>query len=203
MLTFFDRASLDRGNFSSFIGALKTPIQFKIGIDAGQTLCKLAVAVPSETFVGIEIKTQQAKHAYGRAKALRLDNVIVINDEAAFFLANHCPSSIFSKVHIYFPTPYLSALQKVDRSLAHLLLVRRFVDELYRVVMPGGAVRIATDVGEYYRAIERLFDFSRWMNVHWSQLNIEKPANCFVGTPCELECRRAGKDIFAVELLRI
>lgn len=200
---FFDRVSLGQGVFRNVLNELSVPIQLKIGIDTGATLCKLAVASPDELFVGVEIKPLQAKKAYLRAKRLKINNIVIINDEAAFFLTNHCPAAIFSAVHIYFPTPHVAALKKLDRTLAHRLFVPKFVNELYRVVMPGGAVRIATDVAEYYRRIERLFGYSHWMRVNWSDLKIERPADCLIGTPCEMEYRRAGRQILAEELLRI
>ena len=202
-LMFFNRASLEGGSFRSVCSNLDVPIQLMIGIDTGTTLCKLAASSPNEMFVGIEIKSHQAREAYLRAKRLKVDNAIIINEEAEFFLTNYCPTSVFSAVHIYFPTPYVAALQKLDQSLAHRLFVRKFVDELYRVVLPGGSVRIATDVADYYRTIESLFDYSRWMQVNWSELRIRKPKGFLIGTPCERDYRRAGRQIWAVELLRI
>jgi tRNA (guanine-N7-)-methyltransferase len=202
-LMFFDRASLGQEAFRAVFNEQGVSVQLKIGIDTGTALCKLALASPDELFVGVEIKPHQAREAYLRAKRLKIDNIVIINEEAAYFLASHCPAAAFSTVHIYFPTPYVAALKKLDRSLDHRLFVPKFVDELYRVVMPGGAVRIATDVAEYYRGIERLFHYSRWIRVNWSDLKIEKPADCLIGTPCELDYRSAGRQILAVELLRV
>jgi tRNA (guanine-N7-)-methyltransferase len=200
---FFDNALLRRGAFERVVAGLMSPVQLKIGIDTGATICRLAHSQRGQIFVGVEIKARNASLAYQRAKRYGLSNVIIVNEEAESFLINSCPSSLFSAVHIYFPTPYVDALRRLDPSIRHKLFVKSFVDELFRIVMPGGLVKIATDVAEYYKEIERLFEFSRWIQVDWSELAVEKPPGCLVGTQCEVAYRLGGRKIFFLELLRV
>jgi tRNA G46 methylase TrmB len=199
----FSQVDIELKKFEDMAKRESRPIQLKIGVDVGVTLCRLAAHNLSSIFVGVEIKQEKAQIAFKRATALKLKNVWVVNSEAQDFISKHCPRDCFDVVHVYFPTPYPEALKQLGLDVSNLLITSEFMTEVHRTLKIGGALRIVTDVETYFRSIERYTDLSRWLHVEWRHLEIEKPSECLVGTPTEKHCRREGRAIFSMQLLKI
>ena len=194
---------LAHGRFETATQQHTGPIELKIGIDTGVTLCRLAAANPETLFVGVEIKRPNAERAYRRAVESSLANVWVVNDEASNFIRKHCLSSSFSATHIYFPTPFPGALRKIGVNSSDRLITARFMDDAHRVLGISCSLRIITDVSEYFRMVESFAVLDKWLHVEWRELKLPIPKGCLVGTPTEVKYRRESREIYSMQLLKI
>ena len=171
--------------------------ELKIGIDTGRALCRIASHIPQNFFVGVEVKEDKSAVAAERVSTHQLANVCIVNMEAHTFLRRLNINEYFRAVHLYFPTPWPRSI-----GLRNRLISMDFIDDLYRILQPGGVIRILTDHKDYYQHACRLFDAERWWAVEWSQVKSGQRKNYYVGTPCEIHYVNQGKEIFALQLFR-
>ena len=80
-----------------------------------------------------------------------LANVRVWPGDARLFLARYVPPASLRAVHVYFPDPWWKARHKKRRVFAEPL-----VADVERALVPGGDLRVATDVEEYFGVIRDL-----------------------------------------------
>lgn len=155
------------------------PIEIEIGYGNSKLLYELARSAPSTYFVGVD----RNRAWFRRVLRLTLNepslpNLLYLEAEGKQFLIESIPSARIQRVHLYFPTP----LPKEDR-----IFSRQFIDEVYRVLIWGGELRVITDVRDYYLHIAELLDEVGWRHTRWTALGIPVPQGLLVGTPCEVE----------------
>jgi tRNA (guanine-N(7)-)-methyltransferase len=154
-------------------------VEIEIGYGSSRLLSELAKRSPDTYFIGVDRNPRWFWQAKRRiSKESQLPNLVYLLAEGRQFLAEHVPSSRVRRLHIYFPTPH----PKVDRMFSP-----QFIDEVYRVLMEGGDLRIITDIRGYFDDIAALLDDVGWQYRHWTSLGISLPSGLLVGTPCELE----------------
>lgn len=172
-------------------------VDLKIGIHKGAFLCRMASKLRDRFFVGVECKEEESKLAADRVNRQRLDNVMVVNMEAHRFVRDCVADATFQGVHVYFPTPYPWAIGLNSR-----LITSTFATELARILKPGGELRIVTDHEEYYKEMCHLFDAQSWWALDWQRLDVGQIEKFFVGSPCEVDYRSEGAEIFALQFWR-
>jgi tRNA G46 methylase TrmB len=173
--------------------------ELKIGISIGQFFCRLASLYRDRFFVGLELKPLSSYLAASRALKKSLTNGVVINIEAYHYISTLVLDDSFNVIHVYFPTPYPSAL-----GLSHRLINSPFVEEAFRVLKPRGVLRIATDDKNYYAEMCELFDVNRWQAMTWQPLGLKLRRNHLVGTKHEMKYRREKNTrIYTLQMMRI
>jgi tRNA (guanine-N7-)-methyltransferase len=127
------------------------PVELEVGSGKGLFLANAATANPGHNFFGIELSRKYARKAAERVAKRKLTNVRVLSGDARLFLAKYVPPLSLSAVHVYFPDPWWKARHKKRRVFAEPMVV-----DVERSLVPGGDLRVATDVEEYFGVIVAL-----------------------------------------------
>jgi tRNA (guanine-N7-)-methyltransferase len=124
------------------------PVELEVGSGKGLFLVNAGAAEPGHNFLGIELSKKYAGLAQERVAKQRLSNVKVLAGDARAFLARFVPPASLHTVHVYFPDPWWKKRHKKRRVFTESLVV-----DLERGLRPGGELRVATDVEEYFGVI--------------------------------------------------
>ncbi len=121
------------------------PVEIEVGMGKGQFLVMAALQRPEVNFFGIEVVRKYQLYAATRCAIRRLRNVRTVCADARWVLHFFVPTASVQAVHVYFPDPWWKARHKKRR-----LFTAEFVQDVARVLRPGGELHLATDVEEYF-----------------------------------------------------
>jgi tRNA (guanine-N7-)-methyltransferase len=127
------------------------PVELEIGSGKGLFLLNAATADPTHNFLGIEISRKYARLAAERLAKHTIPNAKVWPGDARIVLPRHIPAASLRVVHVYFPDPWWKKRHKKRRVFTEAL-----VTEIQRILEPGGQLRVASDVEEYFAVIRDL-----------------------------------------------
>jgi tRNA (guanine-N7-)-methyltransferase len=127
------------------------PVEIEVGSGKGLFLITAAQAHPSINYLGIEIERKYQLYTATRVAKRELLNARVTNADARRFVRDCVPSGSVQGVHVYFPDPWWKKRHHKRR-----VFTREFAAQCERVLEPGGWLRVATDVGEYFQIITQL-----------------------------------------------
>jgi tRNA (guanine-N7-)-methyltransferase len=119
----------------------------EIGFGGGEHLIWQAHANPDVGLIGCEVFEDGVVKVLSAIDADKLPNVKVCTEDARGLL-RWLPSASVDRVFILFPDPWPK-----KKHVKRRLINRALVDELGRVMPPGGELRIATDIGDYLRTM--------------------------------------------------
>lgn len=128
------------------------PVEMEIGFGKGWYLLNVTQAHPEINYFGVEIVKKYQLFTATRLVKRSLANVRVACGDAKQFVASGIPEGSLQAVHIFFPDPWWKS-----RHQKRKLFSADFVENLPKVVKPGGMIYIATDVPEYFADITALF----------------------------------------------
>lgn len=117
-------------------------IELEIGFGHGRFLYERGQACPEARLVGLEIKKKWAHLVRERCRARGLHNVTVWSDDARELLPR-LPAGCVQRVFMHFPDPWWKRRHEKRRLTGDTLL-----DEIVRVLSPGGEFFMQTDVAE-------------------------------------------------------
>jgi tRNA (guanine-N7-)-methyltransferase len=117
------------------------PIELDIGFGRGLSLFERAAAAPESRIIGIEVKAKLAYRAEERLLRRGQRNVTVLWGDARELLKRAEPSGSVLRVALHFPDPWWKKRHDKRRVVRRTLL-----DELVRLMKPGGELFIQTDV---------------------------------------------------------
>jgi len=129
------------------------PLELDVGYGRGASLFSRAEVAPESRLIGIEIKAKWAYKVDERRKRLGLDNVRAYQGDAREVLSRAGPDGCLSSVYVHFPDPWWKKRHRKRRVLGDA-----FADDLARLLRPGGALFVQTDVedrGAMYRDLLR------------------------------------------------
>jgi tRNA (guanine-N7-)-methyltransferase len=119
-------------------------IEIEIGFGRGMFLVQRAQAAQGSALLGIEIKDKLAVHVSDRLTRLGLDpRVRVLAGDVRTILPQLRPAKSVARVFMGFPDPWWKKRHARRRLLGSPLL-----DEIVRVLRPGGELFLQTDVEE-------------------------------------------------------
>lgn len=95
-------------------------------------------------WVGCEIKFGRVRKIWSKIKNLELNNLFAICGEGNGVTKRYFPSGSIDNVFINFPDPWPK-----KRHAKHRIIQASFVEELLRVLKPGGIVTFVTDDVDY------------------------------------------------------
>jgi len=100
-------------------------------------------------------------------------------------------------VHIYFPTPYPQSIGLTNR-----LVNRAFLEQVYRILVSGGSLRIVTDHEEYFSGICDSLRTRPWWYVDWfSPLPYKTPKGFVIDTPSESRYK-TDSEVFNLQVVK-
>ena len=127
----------------------RRPVELEIGTGKGTFLLARATARPELNFLGVEWARSYAAYAADRCRRARLTNVRILRADATEFVRRGLADGCLWRVHVYFPDPWPKRRHRRRRSLQVF-----FLQELHRVLQPGGQLLIVTDHWEYSQHID-------------------------------------------------
>jgi tRNA (guanine-N7-)-methyltransferase len=161
-----------------------------IGFGDGEALVTNALNNPGVDYVGIEVHEPGIGHLLLLLEQASVINVRVIPRDAADVVPELLPASSFDAVDLFFPDPWPKKRHHKRR-----LVQPPFVQELARVLKPGGFLHVATDWADYARhTAEVLAGDARFRAIERADLAGEPLA---VRPPTKFERRgmRLGHDV--------
>jgi tRNA (guanine-N7-)-methyltransferase len=131
----------------------ENPVELEIGSGKGLFLANAASANPHHNFLGVELSRKYAQLAAIRIARRQLPNAKLWHGDAGFMLGRLVPEASLRAVHVYFPDPWWKRRHKKRRVFTAAL-----VADIERALQPEGALRVASDVAEYFELIRSLIE---------------------------------------------
>lgn len=134
---------------SLFPGEL--PVELEIGSGRGLFLVTAATARPDTNFLGVEYDFKEARRAARRLQKRALPNARILGADANVVLAKYIADRSIAAAHVYFPDPWWKRRHHKRR-----IWNPGFVEQMARILPPGGQLHGWTDVEEYFQVIVEL-----------------------------------------------
>lgn len=132
-------------DFAAIFGN-RNPVILEVGSGKGRFLIGEAEANPDKNYVGIEWANKYCHLCASRAAAKGLTNIRFLRDDALHTFRMALADRCLEAVYVLFPDPWPKAKQQKRRSIQ-----APFLDQVARVVIPGGRLILATDHADYFQ----------------------------------------------------
>jgi len=129
------------------------PVELEVGSGKGLFLFNAATSMPGHNYLGIELSKKYAHLAAARLARRELPNAKVWRGDARLVLSRLVPASSLRAIHVYFPDPWWKKRHKKRR-----VFTSELVAHAGRALQPGGMLRVASDVAEYFAVIRSLVE---------------------------------------------
>jgi len=120
------------------------PKILEIGTGMGETSARIAAAHPENDYIGVEVHTPGVGSLLNRIVELGLNNVRVIQHDAAEVLRDMIAPAALDGVHVFFPDPWPKKRHHKRR-----LIQPPFVTLLASRMKAGAVLHVATDWEDY------------------------------------------------------
>jgi tRNA (guanine-N7-)-methyltransferase len=172
------------------------PVEMEIGSGKGTFITEQAKARPEVNFFGIEWARWFWRYTSDRLRRNNCMNARAIRADAAFFLREYVPKDSLSVLHIYFPDPWPKKRHHKRR-----LIQEPFLNEVERVLKPGGRLQVVTDHKDYFEQIEPVVRNSKLKVIDYNRPGSAGEGE-FVGTNFERKYRREGRPFYAIAAIK-
>ena len=119
-------------------------VELEAGSGSGTFLAAYAAAHRDTLIIGTEIKLERCRKAARKLSRAGADNGVILHARAEEVFARLAPRAL-AAVHVYFPDPWPKTRHRRRR-----LLRKGAVDEIARLLRPGGCLYLMTDFFDYY-----------------------------------------------------
>ncbi len=130
----------------------EAPLEVELGSGKGLFMSTASVARPDTNFLGLEVAIKYAQHSAARLARLNVGNAVMVGGDGLRVFREFLPTERVSAVHVYFPDPWWKKRHRKRRVVNEL-----FLRDAMRVLVPGGALHLWTDVEEYFQSSLELF----------------------------------------------
>jgi tRNA (guanine-N7-)-methyltransferase len=173
------------------------PVELEIGCGKGGYLITAAAERPGHNFVGLEIDRALFYYVASRLAKRGLTNARIACADAKTFVHDRIADRSLAYVHVYFPDPWWKKRHHKRR-----LWTPDFAAQCVRILMPGGRLHIATDVGEYYQMIRELLDAQSQLARELDEEQASLPGDEESLTNFERKARSRGGEVWRAEFVR-
>jgi tRNA (guanine-N7-)-methyltransferase len=195
-----DLPPFEAGRFDprGFFAHPERPFEIEIGSGKGTFLLAEASANPETNLLGIEQAGEFWRYAADRLRRHGLANVKVLWGDAVEFVRHRVEDGVARTIHLYFSDPWPKARHHKRR-----VLQDRSLEDLHRVLMAGGELRLVTDHADLWAWYE---DLAGRHADRWERRPFARPEHAaegeIVGTNFERKFREEGRTFHAMTLLR-
>ena len=192
-----DLNSGGRVNFAEiFPEAPAQPVEIEIGVGKGTFLLDRAKRRPDVNFLGIEYAKSYTVYVADRLRRAELENARMLCADAGEVFRRSLADESVMRVHIYFPDPW------PKRRHNHRRLVQpAFIEQVKRVLLPGGQLLLVTDHRDYFQQLQRTMNNREGFAVtEYPNLHDDSPY--VVGTNFERKYVREGRPIYKMAFLK-
>jgi tRNA (guanine-N7-)-methyltransferase len=192
-----DEAALQPLDFAAlFPDRPDRPVEIEIGVGKGTFLLARAGQRPELNFLGLEYARSYAYYAADRIRRAGLGNVKILCADAGPFLPTALADGSVWRLHVYFPDPWPKRRHRRRR-----LIQPDFVDQVRRVLKPGGQFLIVTDHREYFEHMRRvLTDAAGFATIPFPRL-LDGDEH-IVGTNFEKKYIEEGRAFYRIALVK-
>lgn len=130
-------------------------IVLEIGSGMGEATATMAAADQRSGFLAVELHRPGIGALLIRMEEKNIRNIRIVEEDARVLMREFMPPESVDAVHLYFPDPWPKTKHHKRR-----IVQSAFIDEVAKVIKPGGYIHIATDWEPYAEWIKELFDAS-------------------------------------------
>jgi tRNA (guanine-N7-)-methyltransferase len=167
-------------------------VEMEIGCGKGTFITEQAKARPEVNFFGIEWARWFWRYASDRLRRNGCTNARMVRADAAWFVSEFVKDSSLAVMHIYFPDPWPKKRHHKRR-----LIQPPFLEQVQRVLVPGGRLQVVTDHKDYFEQIEQVVKDSPLAIIDYNRPGSASEGE-FVGTNFERKYRREGRPFYAL-----
>lgn len=146
-------------------------ITIEIGFGMGESLFQMALANPSQFFLGIEVHRPGIVNLLAKLKNQPLANLCIIEADAMEVFNKHIPDNSIDRVLLFFPDPWPKRKQQKRR-----ILRQEFLLVLQQKLKAQGILHFVTDWEDYAQAALKLFSTNKnWRNLAGTNIFSNRP----------------------------
>ena len=167
------------------------PVEVEVGSGKGLFLVSAATQFSNRNFLGIEISPKFARFTAARLSKSSLSNARIVCGDARRMFTEWIGDASVAAVHVYFPDPWWKRRHKKRR-----IFTESFLGHAERILEPGGQLRVASDVEEYFEAIRELVGKNPAFVPIETELPGEPENESNYLTNFERKYRKSGRQVF-------
>jgi tRNA (guanine-N7-)-methyltransferase len=135
------------------------PRTLEIGFGNGDNLAELAARHPERDYLGVEVHDPGVGHLLLRMEREGLTNIRIARHDAVEVVSSWLPPGSIDETLILFPDPWHKKRHHKRR-----LVQPAFLEQLARVMPPGGRLHLATDWAPYAEQMLEVCEASPWFD---------------------------------------
>jgi len=129
------------------------PVEIDVGCGRGMFLVNSGLAHREINYLGIELEYKEGRHGAARLKKREMQNARVLGGDVRIAFDRYIRPGSVSAVHVYFPDPWWKR-----KHLRRRVFTDELVEQMVRILKPGGLVHSWTDVEDYFEVISALMN---------------------------------------------
>lgn len=165
------------------------PLELDLGTGDGTFLIDMAKHHTDRNFLGVERLLGRVKKICRKARQADLTNCKALRLESKYVVEWLLPDNCIDRLHILCPDPWPK-----ERHHKRRLIQQPFLEQVLRVLKPGGHFCFKTDHPEYFEwVLEELKTFQKLKQLDWPQ-----DAFFYPKTDFQIQWEAEGKEIHRV-----